>query len=268
MKKKSILIRISVPLILILTAQALHAGEYYTDPISYVIEKFGTNDIVFLGTSHQKPPILNFISNLIPKLNEAGVSHICLEAPSDQQDNIDNYIRTGDGLSDIEIWSPIDCSEYRGIIKTIRQLPHDKKVIPVAIDLPRSMFEEDISRDEYMAQEISGLLKNEACKKVMVVLGNLHILKKLDWEVHITSEHQAIREYLTSTNPEIKMFSIAQVIDGNPEQCDFTKKFSALPGTAAFDCSERFKDWKLGVLAPIAIKETEACDAFDGVIVY
>ena len=64
------------------------------------------------------------------------------------------------------------------------------------------------------------------------------------------------------------MFSIAQVIDEDPEECDFTKEFSALPGVVALDCSVKYQERNLGVLAPIAIKETAPCDAFEGVIVY
>ncbi len=268
MKKLSLTIQISIFLVFISIAQVSHADDYYTDTISYTLKKFETNDIVLLGTSHKQPPILNFISNLIPELHHADVSHICLEIPSDQQEKINSYLVTGDGLSDIQIWSTIDCPEYRLILDNIRKLPPDKKITPIAIDLPESRFKEDISRDEYMAQRISGLLKDDSCKKMMVVMGNLHMLKKLDWEDHIKSGHKAIREYLSISNPEIKMFSIAQVIDEDPEECDFTKEFSDLPDAVALDCSAKHRDWKLGVLAPIAIKKTEPYDAFDGLIVY
>ena len=104
MKKLSLTIQIPILLALIFATQVLHADEYQTDTISYILEKFETNDIVFLGTSHKQPPILNFISNLIPELLHADVSHICLEIPSDQQRKINDFLRTGNGLSDIQIW--------------------------------------------------------------------------------------------------------------------------------------------------------------------
>ena len=105
MKRLSLLTRTSFLLVLTFTAQVLHADKYNTVSVSYILEKFKTNDIVFLGTSHQEPSILNFISNLIPELNKAGVSHICLEVPSDQQNNIDHIIQTGEGLSQVGVVS-------------------------------------------------------------------------------------------------------------------------------------------------------------------
>jgi len=54
------------------------------DPQSYVLQKFESNTIVFLGTKHKQPPILKFITDLIPKFHDSGITHICLEIESDQ----------------------------------------------------------------------------------------------------------------------------------------------------------------------------------------
>jgi hypothetical protein len=49
--------------------------------------------------------------------------------------------------------------------------------------------------------------------------GYTHILKYLDWEDHVKSRKASIREYLSKTNSGLKMFSVAQVIGKDPEEC-------------------------------------------------
>jgi hypothetical protein len=113
MRQRSSLIVISVLFILTLMDSNSRAEKYTTNSTAYILEKFKAYDIVFLGTTHKQTPILNFISDLTPKLHSAGVSHICLEIASDQQNNIDHFIQTGTGLSAIELAQPMDCLEYR-----------------------------------------------------------------------------------------------------------------------------------------------------------
>jgi hypothetical protein len=66
----------------------LYASNYNLnhDPQSYILKKLKSHNIVFLGTKHKQPPILKFISDLIPRLHDSGVTHIGLEIESDQQD--------------------------------------------------------------------------------------------------------------------------------------------------------------------------------------
>jgi len=46
------------------------------NPQLYVLNKFQPHDIVFLGTRHKQPPILNFISEIIAALHDSGVTHL------------------------------------------------------------------------------------------------------------------------------------------------------------------------------------------------
>ncbi len=68
--------------------------------------------------------------------------------------------------------------------------------------------------------------------------------------------------------PSAQIFSIAQVINTNPDECDFTKAFGTIDGSVAIDCTQEFDGWKLGILSVIAIKETDPHEVFDGEIVY
>ena len=111
--------------------------QLHIDPALYIKQKLKTNDIVFLGTTQRKPPILKFIKDLIPRLKDAGVTRIGLEIPSDQQGKIDKYMNNGNGLMNIYLHPQIDCPEYRDFLKTLHGLNAANKLSNVT-RLPRN----------------------------------------------------------------------------------------------------------------------------------
>jgi len=239
-------------------ANSIVDNNSHTGAAAYVLSKFKSHDIVLLGTRHRQPRIKEFISSLIPSLQSAGVSHVCLEIPSDQQDNLDN------NLSEIQLWPQIDSPYYRSLLQAL----HDASLITVAIDLPETRFNQGISRDEYMAKMIAKIYEDNPDKKIIVILGNRHVLKKLDWKDHVPSQGKTIYQDLNEQFPGIRMFSIGQVIGYVPEECDFTRVYSEIDGIVAMDCTEQFAGWKIGILSVMAVKDMEVCDVLDGVLVY
>jgi hypothetical protein len=136
------------------------------NPKSYVHTKFKTQNIVLLGTRHKQTPILNFIPDLITALQNSGVSYIGLEIEPDQQAKIDQFIKTGDGLNDISIHPQIDCPEYRNLFNVIRGVEANKRPALVALDLPKSKYGDNISRDEWMAESIAGVFARYVIEKI------------------------------------------------------------------------------------------------------
>jgi hypothetical protein len=191
-----------------------------------------------------------------------------LEIASDQHDNINEIINTGAGLSDIEIHQQIDCPEYRNLFNVLRTLDPNERQTPIALDLPKTKYRESISRDEWIARSIANILKKNPNAKMLVVAGNNHVLKKLDWQDHVPNPHRSIREYLLDFNHDLRMFSIGQIISDSIYDCDFWEKFSGLDGAVAVDLDERFAGWKLAITQSIAIKPAEVWKVLDGVIVY
>jgi hypothetical protein len=49
------------------------------------------------------------------------VTRLGLEIPSDQQEKIDAFMKTGDGLDDIQLYTQIDCSEYQDLFQVLRK---------------------------------------------------------------------------------------------------------------------------------------------------
>ena len=244
---------------------AAAGNEELFPPADYLHSKLQQNDIIFLGTTHKKPAILEFIAELIPSLKGLGVSHIGLEIPSNQQEKIDAFMLTGNGLDNVQFHTQVDHPDYRNLFYVLRKAGGPK---PVAIDLPYSKFDEDISRDEWMAQSLLAVIDKDPSGKMLVVVGNLHTLKKLEWEDQVPNKHQSIREYITRDRPSTRIWSVGQMIDGNPNECDFTREFSSLPGAVALDLDDRYRGWQIGLTASIAIVPAECFELVDGLIIY
>ena len=93
--------------------------------------------------------------------------------------------------------------------------------------------------------------------KMLVVVGNNHILKKLDWQDHVVNKHRSIREYLSEKRRKLRIFSIGQVIGESVYEDDFRREFGPIDGAVAVDLDERFAGWKLGIVQSMAIKPAE-----------
>jgi hypothetical protein len=264
-----------IPLLFIPTISYTDGYSSYTDGDSinkdrqsYVLNKLKSHDVVFLGTTHKKQPILKFLSDLLPNLHDAGVTHLGLEICSDQQETIDKFLQTGQGLADIKLHHPLDCEEYRNIFNIIRRIDRSKRPSVIALDLPKTMYRGKINRDEWMARSIVRIFRENPNAKALLVAGNLHVLKKIEWEDTVPNSHGFIRTYLSEFMPRLRAFSIGQCIDQTPNECDFTRAFSKLEGAVAMDCDGRFSDWKIGITRLVAAKPAKVWEILDGVIVY
>jgi hypothetical protein len=82
------------------------------------------------------------------------------------------------------------------------------------------------------------------------------------------NKHPSIREYISRERPSTRMWSVGQMIDGNPNRCDFTREFSSLPGAVALDLDDRYRGWQMGMTANIAIVPAECFELVDGLIAY
>ena len=79
----------------------------------------------------------------------------------------------------------------------------------MAIDSPYSKHGGDISCDEWVARTLLAVLEQEPAAKVLVIVGNLHTLKKLEWEDHNPTKHLSIRQYIQRERPSTKMWSVS-----------------------------------------------------------
>ncbi len=153
-------------------------------------------------------------------------------------------------------------------VQSDKGLDPDKRPVPVALDLPKSKHGGKINRDEWMAKSIAGVFESDSNEKMLVVVGNNHILKKLDWQDHVVNPHRSIRQYLSKKRGGLKLFSIGQVIGDSLYEDDFRRRFGPVEGAIALDLDDRFVGWKLAITQSAAIKPAEVWELLDGVIVF
>ena len=191
-----------------------------------------------------------------------------MEIAFDQQAKIDNFIQTGKKLSNIRIHPLIDCPEYRNLLTKLATLDPNIRPKTIALDLPTFKYRKERSRDKWMARSIVKAFRKNPKEKMLVVMGNLHVLKVLNWQDNVPNQHKSTYGYIKDMMPKIRIFSISQLIDENPKECDFTAVFGPVDGSVVIDCDRRFDGWKFGPTSIVAIKPTETCDLVDGIIVY
>jgi hypothetical protein len=119
-----------------------------------------------------------------------------------------------------------------------------------------------------MARTIAGVFKSNPYAKMLVVVGNNHILKNLDWQDHVIDKHGSIRQYLSKKRRNMRTASIGQVIGESVYEDDFRREFGHIDGAVAVDLDERFAGWKSGIVESVAIKKAGVWDVLDGVVVY
>jgi hypothetical protein len=108
------------------------------------------------------------------------------------------------------------------------------------LDLPKSKYGDKISRNEWVANSIARDFQSNSNAKMLVVVGNNHVLKKLDWQDHFIDKHGSIRQYLSKMRGEFRIYSIGQVIGNSVFEDDFRRKIDHLDGAVAVDLDERF----------------------------
>ncbi len=237
--------------------------------LPYVIEKLRSHQIVLMGTIHQKPQILELTAQLLPLVKPAGVTHLALEVSSDQQANIERFIQHGTGQADIRLHHSIDCWQYRRLFTIIRKLPPDQRPHVVAIDLPPSQYDGSIGRDAYMADALSDMFQVRADRKVLAIMGSLHVLKMLDWLPRITDRRPSIRSLLEQRMPSVKIFSLVHLISDDADASnDIRNLVYPIHGAEALDLDERITGWRLGLTDCLAVRPRQAYELVDGVIVH
>ena len=119
-----------------------------------------------------------------------------------------------------------------------------------------------------MAESISNVFKSHTNAKMLVVLGNLHIFKKLEWQDKVVNKHRSIREYFSEKRRNLRIFFVGQVIGEAIYEDDFAELFGPIKGAVALDLDERYAGWKLSSTQTHAIKPAEVWELLDGLVVY
>jgi uncharacterized iron-regulated protein len=225
--------------------------EKVYDPRSFLVRKVLENDVVLLGGNHRRPFILECLADALPALREAGLTHLGLEITSEQQPAIDRFMAEGEGLEEIDIFHVIDCPEYRDLIRISQKTP----LAPLALDLPRSYRRNGQRRDQWMAGRIGHLFRKDPTAKMIAVLGNLHVMKSVEW-LDPRNTGRFLPSYLKEVEPGLRVYSIIT----EPH----TPAFSDLDTAFAMDAAGIRHH--ISLLNFLAAAKQDACRITDGLI--
>lgn len=248
--------------------QSIDQPSMASNAAIYLLDKLDGHDIVLMGTVHQQPKILQLMADLLPRLSESGVSHLALEIASDQQVMIDHFMQTGKGLDRIRFHNAIDCPGYRNLFHVLRALDANHRPKVVAIDLPTAQYASDVTRNEHMAMRLSSIFQSQPKAKILSMLGGSHVLRRLKWQNRDLKDRVAIRTYLEQWCPRLRLCSVLHIVDQKEPECDFSRRLAPLNGTLALDLDQRFKGWRLGVTACMALVPSQPYDLVEGVIIH
>ena len=227
----------------------------------FLLERLPGHDAVFLGTRHRRPRLLAFVGDLVATLSRTGLTHVALEIASDQQPALDRFMAGRGRLSEIRIDPNIDCAAYRALLERIRAAG----VGALAMDLPQDRWSAAQGRDRWMARRLAGLFARSAGTRVLVVAGNLHALKRIQW-LAPSLETGGIRHHLSIRRPDLRLLSVAQSIGQRPGQCPYADRFAGASAPVAVitgPASPPPGFVRLAAAAPMT-----GLEAVDAVIVY
>ena len=162
------------------------------NPASYLAEKAASHRLILLGTRHDNKQIHDLISDILPGLvKKEGITTLFVEIPSNQQGVIDRFTKGLCPVSDIKIHEIIASHAYLKLIAGAKALGMDI----IAIDNDENS---QVTRDQWMASRVSDYLATHPGSKGLVIVGNSHVFKNVEWS---HDGHLSMADYLKPLRP-------------------------------------------------------------------
>jgi len=218
-------------------------------------DKIKPNTITIIGESHKHPESITLFHSLISDhLKQNKCLTIGLEIASNQQSTIDKLKQGRATISDIEISPIIDHPPFRKMINDLVKIQKKNNCLNIiAIDAGDDI---DLSRDEWMA---INLAKTIGETPILVLLGSLHTLKKVDWDLSMTKGSASVSEILFSQGYNIKTYP--QI--WTDKTCDDQNRFIKTDKAESLDL---LNDHFISMLNAFEYKN--ATDVVDGIILW
>jgi hypothetical protein len=178
-------------------------------PVDPILEGMTPGSITFIGESHKHIESAIFVNGLVTAAIERGQCPIlALEIADSQQPAIDRALDQGYPVSDIAIPTSIDHSPMRKLIGRMAALKTRSPCLSVvAIDAGP---ENPSDRDEWMAKRLANLAGD---RPILVLIGALHTLKKVNWLVK--TGKPSVAERLATKGFRVRSFPQRWI----PDQC-------------------------------------------------
>jgi hypothetical protein len=179
------------------------------EDIDSILDGMTPGSITFIGESHKHIESAVFVNGLVTAAVERGQCPIlALEIADSQQPAIDRALDQGYPVSDIAIPASIDHLPMRKMIGHMATLKTRSPCLSVvAID---AGLDNPIDRDEWMATKLANLAGD---RPILVLIGALHTLKKVDWLVK--TGKPSVAERLATKGFRVRSFPQRWI----PDQC-------------------------------------------------
>jgi uncharacterized iron-regulated protein len=167
------------------------------DPI---LKQIQPGVITILGETHKKTESLEIFQNLaLGILRRYHCVVVGLEIASDQQAMLDSVLMDKASADILMLWAPVNHPAYRRMLNSLGALKRQGHCIKVvALD---SGLSNTVDRDLWMATQLRPMVGSSP---VLVLLGSLHTLRKVDWTVK--SGRPSVAEILVNQGIKVKTF--------------------------------------------------------------
>ncbi|MGJ0484304.1 MAG: hypothetical protein ACR65R_07195 [Methylomicrobium sp.] len=187
----------------------IFASPLWAAPHDWILEGMTQGSITFIGESHKHIESAILVKNLVSSAVERGQCLIlALEIADNEQAVIDRVLTANAFVSDIDIPASIDHQPMRKLIEHMAKLKtHSPCLNVVAIDAGP---DNSSDRDEWMAARLANLAGD---RPILVLIGALHTLKKVDWLVK--TGKPSVAERLTNKGFHVRSYPQRWI----PDQC-------------------------------------------------
>jgi len=167
-----------------------------------ILEGMKPNSITIIGEQHQRPESIRLFQSIITKhLQQNRCLTVGLEIPSHQQSIFDQIIQGKAVVADIEIPLIIDHQPLRKLIGDLAEIRKKNACLKlITID---GWIGLDTGRDEWMAKILNEQLSQTP---ILALLGSLHTLKKVNWNLAMTKRTISVAEILVSQDHNINTY--------------------------------------------------------------
>lgn len=160
---------------------------YSSEVQDLIMEGMEPNSITIIGEHHKRPESIHLFQSIISGyLRQNKCLVVALKIASNQQAVLDEIVAGKSTISDIEIPPMIDHPPFRVFINDLAKTARNNDCLKlIAIDAGLEM---GIRRDEWMAKI---LVEQLSQVPILALLGNLHTLKKVEWNFIKAFPYQA-----------------------------------------------------------------------------
>lgn len=175
---------------------------YSSEVHNRLIEGLEPNSITIIGEYHKRPESIQFFQDLISShFQQDRCLVVALEIASNQQAILDEIAEGRAAVSDIEIPPMIDHPPFRSLIDDLVSLKRNGNCLQlIAIDARQGL---SVNRDEWMAEKLADQVSQIP---ILALLGNLHTLKKVDWNISMSKASPYVAEIMVSQGHRIKTY--------------------------------------------------------------